>query len=154
MGNGVIAPLFFTSVLDVGDWSASLPSRFTPGIESPVPIGEEAGQAPEPVWTLWRRGKYLQLLGIEPRTSSLQPVSIPTALAFPNEYIFLKIYFEIHGGKWSRAILKPYPTSIFPEELENQEELPSICPYSQSRFEPGPPKDKIKQRYCSLPHDS
>jgi hypothetical protein len=27
-------------------------------------------------------------------------------------------------GKWSRAILKLYPTSIFPEELENQEELP------------------------------
>jgi hypothetical protein len=29
------------------------------------PIEEEAGWAPEPVWTLWRRGKSLPLPGIE-----------------------------------------------------------------------------------------
>jgi hypothetical protein len=28
--SGVIAPPFFTSVLDGGEWSASLPVRFTP----------------------------------------------------------------------------------------------------------------------------
>jgi hypothetical protein len=28
-----------------------------PGKESPVPIAEEAGWAPEPVWKLWRREK-------------------------------------------------------------------------------------------------
>jgi hypothetical protein len=33
-----------------GGWSASRPSRFTPG-EDPVPIVQEAGWAPGPVWT-------------------------------------------------------------------------------------------------------
>jgi hypothetical protein len=43
-----------TSALAGGEWSASRPGRFTPGKEPPVPIGKEAGWAPEPVWTLWR----------------------------------------------------------------------------------------------------
>jgi hypothetical protein len=39
--------LFMTSALDGGEWSASRPSRALP----PVPIGQEAGWAPEPDWT-------------------------------------------------------------------------------------------------------
>jgi hypothetical protein len=31
MGNGGIARLFLTSVLDGGEWSTSIPGRFTPG---------------------------------------------------------------------------------------------------------------------------
>jgi hypothetical protein len=43
---------FSTSTLDVGEWSASRPGRaFTPGKGAPVPIVQEAGWAPEPVWT-------------------------------------------------------------------------------------------------------
>jgi hypothetical protein len=42
-----------TSALDGGDWSASCPSRFTPWKELLVRIGQEAGWAPEPVWTWW-----------------------------------------------------------------------------------------------------
>jgi hypothetical protein len=38
---------FLTSALDGGVWSASRPGRALP----PVPIGQEAGWAPEPVWT-------------------------------------------------------------------------------------------------------
>jgi hypothetical protein len=34
------------------------PVALTPGKEPPVPIGDEAGWAPEPVWTLRRREKY------------------------------------------------------------------------------------------------
>jgi hypothetical protein len=52
-GNGRIAPPFFTSTLDEGEWSASRPGSFTPGKSPPVPIGWEAGWAPEPVWTMW-----------------------------------------------------------------------------------------------------
>jgi hypothetical protein len=38
--------------LDGGEWSASRPGRaLPPGKGPPVPIGEEAGWAPEPVWT-------------------------------------------------------------------------------------------------------
>jgi hypothetical protein len=43
---------YLTSALDGGEWSASRPVRaFPPGKEFPAPIGQEAGWAPEPVWT-------------------------------------------------------------------------------------------------------
>jgi hypothetical protein len=43
---------FSTSTLDGGEWSASRPARvLAPWKGSPVPIVQEAGWAPEPVWT-------------------------------------------------------------------------------------------------------
>jgi hypothetical protein len=43
---------FLTSELDGGEWSASRPGRaLPPGKGPPVPIEQEAGWAPEPVWT-------------------------------------------------------------------------------------------------------
>jgi hypothetical protein len=43
---------FTTSALGRGEWSASRPGRaFTPGERTPVPIVQEAGWAPEPIWT-------------------------------------------------------------------------------------------------------
>jgi hypothetical protein len=43
---------FMTSALDGGEWSASRPDRaLPPGKGPPVPIVQEAGWAPEPVWT-------------------------------------------------------------------------------------------------------
>jgi hypothetical protein len=43
---------FTTSALDGGEWSASRPGRSLPPGKGPlVPIVEEAGWAPEPVWT-------------------------------------------------------------------------------------------------------
>jgi hypothetical protein len=43
---------FSTLALDGGEWSASRPSSaLAPGKGPPVPIGQEAGWAPEPVWT-------------------------------------------------------------------------------------------------------
>jgi hypothetical protein len=61
--------LFTTSALDGGEWSASRPgSALAPGKGPPVPIVQEAGWAPEPVWTQ-ARGKILSPLpGIEPRS--------------------------------------------------------------------------------------
>jgi hypothetical protein len=41
---------FTTSALYGGEWSASRLGR-APGKGPPVPIGQEAGWAPEPVWT-------------------------------------------------------------------------------------------------------
>jgi hypothetical protein len=41
-----------TSAVDGGEWSASRPGRaLPPGKRTPVPIGQEAGWASEPVWT-------------------------------------------------------------------------------------------------------
>jgi hypothetical protein len=43
---------FTTSALDGGEWTTSRPGRaLPPGKGPPVPIGQEAGWAPEPVWT-------------------------------------------------------------------------------------------------------
>jgi hypothetical protein len=43
------------------------PAVLHPGEEAPVPIGQEAGWAPEPVWRRWRREKSLPYPGIVPR---------------------------------------------------------------------------------------
>jgi hypothetical protein len=43
---------FTTSAVGGGEWSASRPGRaLAPGKRHPVPIVQEAGWAPEPVWT-------------------------------------------------------------------------------------------------------
>jgi hypothetical protein len=53
-GEDVWIHVFLTSALVGGEWSASRPGRFTPWERAPVPIGQEARWAPEPVWTPWR----------------------------------------------------------------------------------------------------
>jgi hypothetical protein len=59
---------FTTSTLDWGEWSASRPGRsLPPGKGPPVPIGQEAGWAPEPVWTL--RLEEKSFVPAEDRTS-------------------------------------------------------------------------------------
>jgi hypothetical protein len=51
-GEGYSSYSITTSALDWGEWSESRPGRaLTPGKEPPVPIIQEAGWAPEPVWT-------------------------------------------------------------------------------------------------------
>jgi hypothetical protein len=55
---------FTTSALDGGEWSASRPGRaLPPGKVSPVPIVQEAGWAPEPVWTQRLEEKSLASAG-------------------------------------------------------------------------------------------
>jgi hypothetical protein len=60
---------FLTSALDGGEWLASRLGRaLAPRKGPPVPIVQEAGWTPEPVWTE-ARGKILSPLpGIEPRS--------------------------------------------------------------------------------------
>jgi hypothetical protein len=59
-GSRGIALLISTSALGGGGWSAPRPSRFTPW-KDPVPIVQEAGWAPGPVWTC---AKNLAPIGI------------------------------------------------------------------------------------------
>jgi hypothetical protein len=47
---GIALFYFQTSALEGGEGSASRPGRFTPG-KDPVPIVQEAGWSPGPVWT-------------------------------------------------------------------------------------------------------
>jgi hypothetical protein len=60
---------FTNSALDGDEWSSSLPGHaLPPGTGPPVPIGQEAGWAPEPVWTQSLEEKSsLPPPGIEPR---------------------------------------------------------------------------------------
>jgi hypothetical protein len=68
MGVDVYIHIFLTSALAGGEWSASRPGSFTPRKEPPVPIVQEVGWTPEPVWTTWKRGKkILTLPGLELR---------------------------------------------------------------------------------------
>jgi hypothetical protein len=59
------------------------PATLPPGKEPPVTIGYEAGWAPEPVWTLWRREKSLSLLETEPQFLGRPTSSVVTASTHP-----------------------------------------------------------------------
>jgi hypothetical protein len=61
-GVDVYTHVFLISPLVGGEWPASRPGSFTSGKEPSVPTGYEAGWAPEPVWTTWR--KFLTLSGL------------------------------------------------------------------------------------------
>ena len=77
-----------TLALDGGGWSTSRPRRFTPG-KDPVPIVQEAGWAPGPVWT---GSENLVPAGIRSpdrpaRSESLYRLSYPGPLRLP-KYLF------------------------------------------------------------------
>jgi hypothetical protein len=64
---------FYTSALDGGEWSASHPDRaLSPGKGPPVRIVQEAGWAPEPVWTQRLEEKSFAPAG--DRSPVVQPV--------------------------------------------------------------------------------
>ena len=72
-----------TLELDGGGWSAPRPGRFTPG-KDPVPIVQEAGWAPTPVWM---GAENLSSTGIrcpdrQARSESLYRLSYPGSLHF------------------------------------------------------------------------
>jgi hypothetical protein len=55
---------YLTSALDGGEWWASRPGRaLPPGKEPLVPIGQEAGWAPEPVWMQRLEEKFSTSVG-------------------------------------------------------------------------------------------
>jgi hypothetical protein len=85
-----IANIFIKSCIV---WSASRPGRFTPG-KDPVPIVQEAGWAPEPVWI---GAENLASPGFEPRTfqhvASRYPGSTHTNThTHTHTYIYIYIY--------------------------------------------------------------
>jgi hypothetical protein len=52
-----------------------VPAALPPGKGPPVPIGQEAGRAPEPVWTTWRREYSWPYRDWNSDPSVIQPVA-------------------------------------------------------------------------------
>jgi hypothetical protein len=73
---------------------APRPGRFTPGKLPPVPTGQEAGWAPEPLWTTVKR-KILPLPGCEP--------AIPTELSRRWADI-MSAFRELQTPFWQRRV--------------------------------------------------
>jgi hypothetical protein len=105
---------FSTSALDGGEWSASRPGRalppgrtLPPGKRPPVPIVQEAGWAPEPIWTQKIEEKSFAPPEIEPRSPG-RPVRSQTlyCLSYPGSYIFYIAYFFV-----STRIYWPIPVA-------------------------------------------
>jgi hypothetical protein len=72
-GRGGIASTHLASALDGDEWSASRPGRaLPPGKGPPVPIVQEDGWAPEPVWTQGVEEKSSD--PVADRTPVVQPV--------------------------------------------------------------------------------
>ena len=85
-----------TAALERGGWVATSTPRphFSPG-KYPVPILQEAGWAPGPVWTGGKSRPHRDSIPDRPARSS---VAIPTELpAPPTHYIYIYIYIYIYN---------------------------------------------------------
>jgi hypothetical protein len=100
---------FLTSALDGSQWSASRPGRaLPPGKEPPVPIVQEAGWAPEPVWTqrleekscLCRRSNQ----GRPVRSQSLYSLSYPGSSTVRFAYLSSLMFFNCTIGAVTRDL--------------------------------------------------
>jgi hypothetical protein len=105
---------YSSTILDLGSrWKGwvSLTSRlFYPGTRAPVPIEQEAGWAPEPVWTLWRR----EMSGtVGNRTWAVQPVVIPTS--YPGSSL-RQLYFLIFV--LNKREIWEYKFTMFEEKIQ------------------------------------
>ena len=69
-----------TAALEGGEWSAARPGRTLPPGKTRVPILQEAGWAPGPVWKGGKSRPYRDYIPDRPAPSS---VAIPTELPGP-----------------------------------------------------------------------
>jgi hypothetical protein len=83
-----------TTALEGGEWSAARPGHTLPLGKDPVPILQEVGWAPGPVWT---GAENLAPTGIRsPDRPARSSVAIPTELPSPLLYLDpSKIYFAV-----------------------------------------------------------
>ena len=77
-----------TAALEGGEWSAARPGRTLPPVKDSVPILQEAGWAPGPVWTVGKSRPHRDSI---PERSACSSVAIPTELPSPNIYIYIYI---------------------------------------------------------------
>jgi hypothetical protein len=88
-----------TSALERGGWSAPRPGRFSPG-KDPVPIVQEAGWAPGPVWTC---AKNLTRTGNRSPDRPARSQSL-YRLSYPGPYISILCFVV----KYSKRLINVY----------------------------------------------
>jgi len=74
-----------TAALEGGEWSAARPGHTLPPGKDAVPIVQEAGWAPRPVWTGGKSRPHRDSIPDRPARSS---VAIPTELPGPHVRIY------------------------------------------------------------------
>jgi len=77
-----------TAALERGEWSAARPGRTLPPGKDPVPILQEAGWAPGPVWTGGKSRPHRDSIPDRPARSS---VAIPTELPGPHSMTVIAV---------------------------------------------------------------
>jgi len=85
-----------TAALEGGEWSAARPGRtLTPGKE-PVPIVQETGWAPGPVWMDGKFRLHRDSIPDRPARSSVAiPTELPDPLIVPNVFKIYGDYFPV-----------------------------------------------------------
>jgi hypothetical protein len=92
---------FTTSALDGGEWSASRPGRALPPEKGPpLPIVQEAGWAPEPVWT-----QRVEVDTRSPLHSPLVPSSEDDSVAYCYDIVGRRSSVSIESG-WTTVRLR------------------------------------------------
>jgi hypothetical protein len=118
MGNSRYSSIIIDLGTTWGKCQLHATSALISGKEPPLPNMYEAEWAPEPVWMLWLREKYLSLPEFEPRPSSPYSVAALTELSrlhnnsvYPGSealkpvVILFYFFFNLHSGGWNQGPL-------------------------------------------------
>jgi hypothetical protein len=107
MGSRGIAPQFLISASDWGEWSDSPTRNFTPG---PHWIGDAC--TPEPVWTLWSRGKSLFFCTeSDPASPAYRHMDWANVICFLYKGIYFKNCIYLHQSFQTCIFSCTMPTS-------------------------------------------
>jgi hypothetical protein len=91
VGRGIALLFHDRGTRNEGEWSAARPGRTLPPGKEPVPILQETGWAPGPVWT---GGKSRPHRNSIPDRSARSSVAIATELPGPQIYYYDRIKYK------------------------------------------------------------
>jgi hypothetical protein len=145
---------FSTSALDGGEWLASRPGlALLPGKGTPVPIVQEPGWAPEPVWTQRLEEKFFRFCrGSNPNRPLFNPYSDTSLylLSYPAVVIYVYIIYKSVcpvkvDGNWPFSVLNGdiiYCSVIFANNIRNISVLANLNVKTSPR--------RPKPEYCQV----